>query len=162
MKEIRLTQGKFATVDDQDYERLSTYKWRAWHKRNTWYAATTITTIDGKRQSIEMQRMVLGYGYGDKVEIDHKDRDGLNNTRLNLRHATRTQNRQNQGPRADNRSGFKGVGYCAKTGKWRARITAEGKRHTLGYFYDAIDAAIAYDTAAKQHFGQFAVTNIPF
>ncbi len=162
MKEITLTQGKVAIVDDQDYERLKVYRWRAWFKGNYWYAVTTITDSGGQRRNIEMHRMVLGYGYGDKAEIDHKNRDGLNNTRLNLRDATRTQNRQNQAVRADSQSGFKGVSYCKREGNWRARITVNGKRQTLGYYDNPLDAATAYDAAAMQHFGEFAVTNVPF
>lgn len=162
MKEITLTQGKAAVVDDEDFEKLSRFKWRAWFKRNHWYAVTTITDSGGQCRNIEMHRMIMGYGYGDKAEVDHRDRDGLNNTRMNLRNATRTQNRQNQAARSDNRSGFKGVGYCKATGTWRVRITVNGERLMLGYFKDPLDGAIAYDAAAMQHFGEFAVTNIPF
>ncbi len=158
MREIPLTQGKVALVDDGDYEWLMQWKWFA-EKRVTrrgivtWYARTNKT--NGHHY---MHRLILSL-LGSALEGDHGDGNGLNNQRFNLRGATKTQNCQNQQLKRNNTSGFKGVCFNKSYGKWRARITVNKQDIELGFFSDKATAAIAYNNAATQHFGEFAQLN---
>lgn len=149
-REIHLTQGKIALVDDDDYEPLSRFKWSACKNRNTYYARREGATTDGRRTTFYMHREILG-----KVHlIDHRDGNGLNNTRENLRAATVGKNGQNRRQQRNNTSGFKGVCRCGS--KWRAQITADGKWYHLGLFESPELAACAYNTAAQELHGEFA------
>lgn len=96
------------------------------------------------------------YGAWPALSVDHLDTDSCNNRISNLREATDTQNKANCGPRANNRSGFKGVTWHRQTGKWFARIAANGEHHYLGLFETAEEAHAAYEAAARVHFGHFA------
>lgn len=166
MKEIPLTQGKIALVDDEDFERLSQWKWHARKTTQGMYAART----EGN-QKIFMHNELIFVDAGK--EVDHKDGDGLNNQKGNLRPATHVQNTWNSKRRSDNSSGFKGVGRWSVTstvrGKkytytyWRARIRLPGSKNgiVIGYFSDKEVAARAYDVAALKHFGEFAKLNFP-
>jgi hypothetical protein len=91
--------------------------------------------------------------------VDHRNRNGLDNQRHNLRVATHTQNRVNSGPRSDNRSGFKGVSFCKARNKWQAGLNSKRKYKFLGYFVSPEEAARAYDAAAKSLWGEFAFLN---
>lgn len=91
--------------------------------------------------------------------VDHLDRDPLNNQRDNLRLASRSQNGANRNIRKNSLSGYKGVSWHKTAKKWTAKLTLNGKLIHLGYFDDPIDAAKAYDQAAREYFGEFAVTN---
>src|SRR3989304_2105986 len=86
MKEIQLSQGKVALVDDEDFEMLNRYKWSAMRGANTYYAYTHIILESGKRTSIAMHRVIMQTPVG--YETDHRDRNGLNNQRFNLRICT--------------------------------------------------------------------------
>lgn len=153
MKEIPLTQGKVALVDDNDYENLCQWNWFA-HKRNgIWYAAR----FNGRKQ-IHMHRIILDVP--DDVLVDHKDRDGLNNQRSNLRPATLHQNAFNKTKPAGCSSKYKGV-YRLPNGKFKVTIQVDEKSIHGGYHFDEFSAAKAYDLLAKTHFGEFAVLNFP-
>lgn len=160
MKLIPLTQGKFAQVDDDDFERVSQFKWgladysKKRCKNGTQYAHRTVR-LNGKKTTQRMHQFIMGTG---SVWIDHKDGNGLNNQKANLRQSSRYQNLQNQKVR-EHSSRFKGVTWCSKTKKWRARIHAFGKAMNIGFFSAERDAALAYDSAAIRHFGPFARTN---
>lgn len=144
--EVVLSNGRgVALVDDADYDRVSRHRWRRYGGD---YAATD---IDG--EAVYMHHFILG----DTSEVDHRDGNGLNNQRENLRPATRTQNMQNRAGWGS--SGFKGVSWFAQRGKWRARIAADGREKTIGYFDTAEDAARAYDRKAVELFGEFARLN---
>ena len=104
-----------------------------------------------------MHRMILGLGYGDERKADHENHDTLDNRRSNLRVATTSQNGSNSRVRKDNTSGFKGVGY--RGGRFLAYIRVNGKRSYLGTYGTAVEAALAYDAAAREHFGEYACTN---
>lgn len=151
MKNIPLTQGQVAIVDDEDFGVLSAYKWHAhWMPRSkTFYARREEAGV-----IISMHRIVCGVGPGQ--EVDHRDHNGLHNWRNNLRPCTTQQNIWNQ-RKKKSRSAWKGVKPCGS--KWRAQITVSGKRIHLGYYVEEKDAAIAYDKAARRYFGEFAYLN---
>lgn len=158
MKEIPLTQGKVAFVDDSDFERLSKYKWFATQNRKNgnWYARTTIMTKETKcgHTSIGMHRMILGDEF--KV-IDHKDGNGLNNQRLNLRGCSYAQNQMNKRIAKTNKTGYKGV--FPSGNKFISKVGINKKTVRLGRFNTAIEAAKAYNEYVKKHFGKFANLN---
>lgn len=158
MRGIPLTQGKVAIVDDEDYERLSSYKWCAWRRSNCapWYAVRDVLLGDGKRATVRMHREILGLSPGRVPDVDHRNGDGLDNKRHNLRTATHSQNMANGRPHRDNHSGFKGVCWCRRDNKWRARIAVNRKEIHLGRFDTLEAAAGAYCLAAERHFGDFA------
>lgn len=155
-KIIPLTQGMSTIVDEQDFYFLSRRKWFAAKGRTTFYARSK-----DHGRLIHMHRLILAAKPGEQV--DHKDRNTLNNQRDNLRIANSRQQAANRGMRVDNSSGFKGVTWMKQKNKWRAQL-GKGKEGTiaLGDFLDAKLAALAYDNAAIQRFGPFAATNSSF
>lgn len=160
MKEIPLTQGKVALVDDEDYEWLSQFNWYAQPLPVKMYARKVIR-VSGKKRTIGMHRFILGLEYGDKRKVDHIDRNPLNNQRSNLRLATALQNAANRGLSIANTSGYKGVDWNPKTKKWQSKIKHEQKTIWLGEFENIKDAACAYDVEAIKLFGDYAYTNFP-
>lgn len=156
MREIRLTSGGVALVDDEDFDRVNEAgSWYAHESLNTSYAKQNYRPGDGKYTTRSMHNFVTGLPY-----VDHINGNGLDNRRANLRPATASQNQANQRMRRDNRSGFRGVQHAPR-GRWRALIVAKGQRISLGYYDAREDAARAYDVAAIQHFGEYARTNFP-
>lgn len=153
-KLIPLTQGQNALVDTADFEWLSRWDWFADFdaKQSMWYA---------KKRGIRMHRFIVDAQKGG--DVDHKNLNGLDNRRENLRRCTRVQNMQNSGLRKDSTSGFKGVTWYPHhdANKWVASITVNKKRMALGYFDTAEQAARAYDNVAREHFGEFAQLNFP-
>lgn len=162
MKTIPLTQGKSALVDDCDFEYLLQWKWQFERNGNTGYAgAWDEANADGRRPRIAMHRLIAqrsGLDVTDK-EVDHRDGDGLNNQRGNLRIATVSQNQANRSRARNNTSGFKGVIWEPSRRKWRAQICVAGKRMTLTRRNDPLEAARAYNEAALKHYGEFACLN---
>lgn len=161
MKEISLTQGQVALVDDHNFEWLNQWKWTA-HKdwrgtRYNYYAVRSISAPDGKRTLVRMHQVILKVPPG--YEVDHKDGDGTHNWEKNLRAASKKENSRNKGFTKSNTSGVKGVSWDSANQKWRAKIGVDRKTVCLGRFSVLEDAARAYDTAAKQFFGSFAKTN---
>jgi len=160
MREILLTQGKVALVDAEDFEWLNQWKWLAHKHRNTWYVERRGTKENGKRMTIKMHRQILNLKHDDKKQGDHKDRNGLNNTRSNLRICTPQKNSMNRGKYLTcHTSKFKGISWHKKIMKWQSEITFAGKKYCLGYFKNEIDAAKTYDSKAKELFGEFVYTN---
>ena len=153
MREIRLTQGRVALVDDEDFEILSHHKWYAAKGGNTFYATRNIT-VDGKRKTIRMQWEVMG-----GKSIDHIDGDGLNNTRSNLRFCTQGENTMNRRKQENASSIYKGVSYYKPYKNWKARIIINRKEIHLGYFDTEIEAAKAYNAKAVELFLEFANLN---
>jgi hypothetical protein len=152
---IPLTQGKFAVVDDADFALVSQYRWNAYLDRNTYYAKRNVPTVSGQRTQ-RMHALITGW-----PRVDHIDGDGLNNQHDNLRLATSQQNRRNSHGRRTASSRFKGVSLY-RSGKWQAQIgVSPGVLRYLGQFASEIDAALAYDVAARDLFGEFARLNFP-
>jgi len=161
MKEIQLTRGKVALVDDEDFELLSQNKWYAqkYSKTDTWYAARRIWKVDGnKDKTILMHIQIMGTKPG--FEIDHKDTNGLNNQKPNLRYCTSSQNQMNTKKRKGCTSKYKGIYWDNQMKSWRVRVKKDGKIMYQKLFKDEISAAIAYNNAAIIHFGDFARLNI--
>ena len=159
-RRIPLTQGHFAIVDPQDYQRLNKYKWRLCRTRgkNALYAERSMRLPGGKYSRLLMHRQLIKPPEG--YVIDHINGCGLDNRRTNLRLATAAQNAWNSKKR-NPRSGYKGVWFAGDKGLWRAAIVCHGRRIHLGYFTDKIDAARAYDAAARKYYGEFAKLNFP-
>jgi HNH endonuclease len=154
MKQIPLSQGKVALVDDEDFEYLNQWKWHAYLRKETWYAMRT-----GPRpvqSQIYMHRVITDAPKG--TDVDHWDHNGLNNQRENLRVCTHSENMANMGAAKRNLTGYKGV-TTTKHGRFAAKITIKLKCIYLGTFTAAEEAARAYDDAARKFFGKFAKTN---
>ena len=159
MKQIKLTQGKVALVDDSDYEELSKYKWYASRYKNIWYAERMGKLVSGKKCVIRMHRQILNLTYKDNKYVDHRNHNGLDNQKNNLRVCSQAQNCYSKRHQNSKTSVFKGVSLCNKKRRWRASITYKNKHKFLGYFDIEIDAAKAYNEAAKEYFGEFAYLN---
>ena len=156
VKEIPLTQGKVALVDDKDYEYLNQWKWYA-SRRRYWYAVRT-QYINGKPSTIFMHRLILQTPKG--METDHINHNGLDNRRCNLRICTHTENTRHQQKQARVKSSqYKGVHWQKDIKKWQACIRVNMKSVYLGLFTSEIGAAKTYDKAAKKYHGEFARTN---
>lgn len=160
VREIPLSKGYVALVDDEDYERLAAHKWHAEVARTgIVYATRNGPRVGGKRTPIKMHRVVAATPPG--MDTDHINRNGLDNRRSNLRVATRSQNCAHRRNKAGTASGRRGVTWVRKLRKWRAVIAVNGGKTDLGVFSNKSDAARAYDAAALRAFGEFAVTNFP-
>ena len=151
-KEIKLTQGKVAIVDDEDFSWLSQWKWRY----NSHYAVRA-DYLDHKRiGDTQMHRLINDTP--DGYDTDHINGDKLDNRRSNLRTATRSENNFNTPPPITNRSGFKGVWWHDGQKRWWAHIQINGKRSHLGSFTtkeEAINARkIAEETIILNQFNR--------
>jgi len=155
-RRIPLTKGKFAIVDPPDYEILSKYKWRTCKAPNTFYAERSIRKQNGKFSRKLLHRHLMQPPAN--LVIDHINRNGLDNRRANLRLATISQNAANSKKR-NPRSGYKGVWLDKQKNLYRAAIWSNNKRYYLGLFESPVDAAKAYDDAAKKLHKDFAALN---
>lgn len=153
MREIPLTQGMVAIVDQGDYAYLNQWKWRVLKVEKLCYAVRS-----GKDSAVLMHRQLLNVTKGK--EIDHKDGNGLNNCRLNLRICNHQQNHYNLRNRVNTSSIYKGVSWDKDRRKWRASLIVEGIIKRLGRFEDETLAALAYNEAAIRYHGEYARLNI--
>ena len=151
MKQIELTQGQYAIVDDADYDWLNQSKWCAKRNRNGDFYAI--------RSYISMARQILGLKYGDPRQADHIDHNTLDNRQDNLRICTRQENAKNRKKQANTSSQYKGVSWHKIAKKWKAQIRINGKDKHLGLFKIEEDAALAYDATALHEFREFANLN---
>lgn len=149
---ISLSNGLWATVDAEDYAYLSRFKWC--HHQG--YAARGIRVGD-RIHTVLMHRIIMMTP--DGVETDHKNGNGLDNRKKNLRYANGKQNSQNRRRSSNNKSGYKGVCWNSRRGKWEVQIRINGKKKFLGYFNKPEDAARKYNQAAIKYFGEFARIN---
>jgi hypothetical protein len=159
MRELLLTQGKVARVDDADYPLLSQWKWGYLPNKRSGYAVRW-ETRGGVRRTIYMHRQIMGAERGQLV--DHEDGDGLNNQRYNLRMANETQNLANR-PTRERTIAYRGV-YPNNKGRtlpYKAQIKAYCRNWHLGSYLTQEQAARAYDRAALHFFGSFARLNFP-
>lgn len=161
MKELRLTRGYVALVDDEDFDRCSAYEWQVLVKYKSNGHISSAYAVQKRGSKMLLHRFILCVT-DPSIRIDHEDRNGLNCCKSNLRIATAVQNGQNRGVNYNNRSGYKGVSWSGKWNKsrpWKAQICVDGDRISLGYFETPEAAALAYDEAAIKFFGEFACTN---
>jgi hypothetical protein len=166
VKKIKLTQGKYALVDNEDFEWLNQWKWCAHKNHNRWYVERGGWKKKEKKTiAILMHREILKLKPNDTREGDHKNGNGLDNQRHNLRICTHADNQHNQIVKKHS-SKFKGVylkGIYLKnrTKKWGAQIRLNHNTIHLGYFYKEVKAAKVYDKVATELFGEFACLNFP-
>lgn len=162
--EIPLTQGKVALLDAADAAAVLQHTWHAYHSRGRWYAVRNRTVGPKKQRPITLHRTIMDVPAG--LDVDHRNGNGLDNRRANLRVGTRSQNLANAKKRRTvggkrTASRFKGVYWNKKISKWYGRIQRNGHYAHLGSFASEEDAARAYDRAAREHFGEFACLNFP-
>lgn len=154
MKEIQLTQGQVALVDDRDYAWLSKHKWFAQWKRYGYIAGRQVR---GKLISMGVAIMKPAYN----MQVDHINGITLDYQRANIRVVTTSQNAWNRGGRHRATSRFKGVSLHTTNDNWIVHITKNGRTKHIGCFDSEGEAARAYDTAAKELYGEFAFLNFP-
>ena len=143
-------------IDTADWELVKDYRWCAAKAHNILYASTHLRRAEGKRKTLGMHSLLLS----DTKLVDHEDRNGLNNRRLNIRAATYSQNNANRGKNKNGcTSQYRGVNWCKDKRKFRAGIVVNRKIIHLGMFVSEEEAALAYNASALQHFGAFASLN---
>lgn len=158
MKQIQLTKGFIAIVDDADFEVFGGLKWTADVSRcGIVYARRVKRDAEGRDRKIYLHRAIMGEPAG--LLVDHRDGDGLHCWRLNLRVATRGQNNANSKTRRcpSKTSAFKGVAWHPDTKKWAVQVAGS----YIGLFSEEADAAREYDRRAAALFGDFARLNFP-
>lgn len=154
MKQIPLTQGKFAIVDDEDYEELSKYKWCAIYspKTKSFYASRR-ALVNGKKKPIAMHRQILDFP--DKL-VDHINKDTLDNRKNNLRICSYSQNNMNKRVQSNNKLGLKNIIFVETANKFRVQIYVKRKMVYSAYFDTLKEAIIYRDEALKKYHGEFA------
>lgn len=159
MRQIPLTKGHFALVDDADYFLVSQFKWTY----DKGYAVRKITLSPKKYKVIYLHRFLTNAQPGQLV--DHADGNKLNHCRANLRICDGSLNNANRRVikkfNRNSTSQYRGVYKDLRKDRWRAGIAYKGRRYWLGYFQSETEAAKAYDAKAKELFGKFAVPNFP-
>ena len=159
MKKILTTKGKYAIVDDKDFEEINKNKWRVNDSTGKVYAVRELNK-DGKRWTEHMHRVILGKKIGrslsSKELTDHINGIGLDNRRENLRVCNQTLNMGNSRLRKDNTTGHKGVHFNKAKNKFEAYVNFMGKRFRLGRFKDIKDAIKKRDKKYIELYGEFA------
>lgn len=158
MKEIPLTQGKVALVDNEDFEYLNQWKWYySKHKdRKTGYATKSFRK-EGKANTLSMHRLLLNAS--KEQMVDHINHNGLDNRKHNIRLCTPHESACNREKQINNSSGVKGVDYFDRLKKWRVRIQSNNKQFHIGVYPTKEMALLTYNEAALKHHGSFALIN---
>lgn len=159
MKKLKLNQGKYTVVDDEDFEWLSRTKWWAAKYRRAFYVhgKRRVSTNNFKTLKIHIEIMKHHNLHKEGKQVDHINGDGLDNRKINLRMCTNSNNIKNRGLLSSNTSGYKGVTRVGK--RWRARLTSNRKVMSFGCYKTKLEAAKAYNEAALKHHGEFARPN---
>lgn len=158
---VALTQGYEAIIDAADAHLVAGVNWRARVERmadgsiRRVYAGRSVET-EGRERAVAMHRLIAQTP--DGFDTDHKNGNGLDNRRKNLRSATKAQNQHNAATRKDSKSGIKGVSWHKTAAKWRATIRLNGKKHHLGLFSRKSDAAEAYAAASQKMHKEYGRT----
>ena len=150
VKQVALTQGQFAVVDDKDYDAVAQFRWRAIKNRYTYYAMRDVMR-DGRRSSQYMHTLIAGFN-----QTDHRNGNGLDNRRRNLRPASNAENHRNARRSTANTSGYKGIDWEKRRSKWRVRVRDGRRQVTIGRYDDLADAVTARREAAARLHGEFA------
>lgn len=149
---VTLTKGFTAIIDVKDIKHAINKNWYAKVAGNTVYAKTT-AYINGKRADLSLHREIMSAPEG--LEVDHKNGDGLDNRRSNLRLVTHQQNMHNMRINKNNKSGHKGIFFCNRENKWIAKIKVNSKTINLGYFSNIDDAITVRINAVSKYHGEF-------
>ncbi|MGD0077289.1 MAG: AP2 domain-containing protein [Sedimentisphaerales bacterium] len=156
-RRIYLGEGEYTIVEPRDYYWLKNYNWYLGGNGKEFYVFRNVKVGRGKTKMVSMHRQIMGFPEG--LLVDHRNNIPLDNRRANLRSATQSQNRQNRRKRENTSSRFIGVSFDKKSNKWKVKIKTEIKEVYLGRFDNEIDAAKAYDAAAKKYHREFAKLN---
>jgi hypothetical protein len=155
VREIPLSQGKFALVDEGDYDRLSKHTWSAVKRKGQSSHYAEYRSTDG--HTVAMHREVLGLTVYDGKRTDHKNRNGLDNRRSNLRVASPSINTHNGNLRKNNTSGYRGVYWHKRHKRWGAKVVCNGKHYHCGEYNDKLSAVKARDVMELKLYGTDAV-----
>jgi len=163
MKTVPLTKRLFALINDEDSDEN---KWSVSFTHGFCYVERGIYNKKTKKiKKIKMHRQIMENIIGRKLRksefVDHKNHNGLDNRRCNLRICTRSQNKKNTPGYKNNTSGFNGVFWCKDTKRWRAKIGKDNKEIHIGYLSNPKDAARAFDKKALELYGEFTALNFP-
>jgi hypothetical protein len=155
MKEITLTQGKTALIDDMDFGLVSAYKWH--YSKSSKNYGRAKSNLGKRGKSVMMHRFIMNAPIG--LEVDHINGNPLDNRRSNLRLVTHEENQANMSLSVRNKVGYKGVSWHKKAKKWQAHIMVKGNKMYLGLFLTAKDAAKAYNMASIRYKRYFTRIN---
>ncbi len=153
-REIRLPRGLVALVDDEDYGWLSRWSW-SYDGR---YAKRVFVDESGARRTVSMHRLVMGEPEG--LCVLHFNGDLLDNRRSNLRVCAMAEVSRRRRMQANNTSGYRGVRWVERIGRWKARIRVCGRRIELGDYRELMDAVRAYDEASVRYHGEYGRRNL--